>query len=300
MFSDENSCLDWIFSKKFGDHETCPKCDTAFNYHRVKERNAYQCTRCYNQIYPLAGTVMAGSTTPLAVWFGIAYMIATNKKGSDAEWIERMFQIPLLTARRISFKIRSVMAEEVEPLTGIIEIDESFLGGRKELDKVKDRRGIGQKMIVFGMIQRDGNLILRHVKHKNRKTLAAIIEKSVSVRSTIYSDQYPAYNCLGKKGYQHRAIKKKAHKEFRRGINTNSIENVWRNLKAFLEAHRNVSPQHLQVYLDEYCFKYNRRDNDKKCLSDLLERLISTFSPDDLSSSISSDQPAEQFDPDHL
>lgn len=187
------------------------------------------------------------------------------------------------------------MAENVGPLNGIVEIDESFLGGKKELNRIKDRRGIGHKMIVFGMIQRDGNLILRHVVHKDRTTLLSHIRENIAPGSTIYSDKYAVYSDLGSMGYQHKVIEKKDSKKFRRGVNTNSIENVWLNLKLFLKAHRSVSPKHLQSYLDEFCFKYNRRHDDKKCLEDLLERLIMPCVSSDMPPvSSSQDQPEAQ------
>lgn len=247
LFPDEDACLNWIFNLNFGNFQHCPKCNKPFDYCRVEGRKCYQCRCCGNQIYPTAITLLRNSKIPLDVWFHTVYQFAISKKGIDAQAVAAMHGISYMAARRMSMIIRRAMAERVSFDGGdkIYEIDESFLGGRKELNKVKDRRGIGQKMIVAGIKERGGKVALLHAKRKDKKTLLSFIEEHIPKGATICTDQYAVYKNLTAMGYDHRVVEKKGSTNFRRGIHTNNIEGTWMRLKVFCGEHTGAFHQNI-------------------------------------------------------
>ncbi len=155
--------------------------------------------------------------------------------------------------------IRSCLAETTKAkMNGVIEMDETFIGGRKKLDK-NGNKGIGDKAIVFGMRNRETKEVrLFHIEKKDKSTMLRIVEDNIEKGATIYTDKYAVYLELGTMGYDHKVIGSKRRKS---EVHTNSIETVWSYLKIPMRStHRHISAKHLQTYLDEQAFKYNHRD----------------------------------------
>lgn len=283
-FSTEEKCLSWLFNNIYHDVKECPECNKPFKYYKVKKRKCYECSRCGNQIYPTKGTIFESSRKPLTLWFRLILMFHQNKRGINVAEVVDVLDVAPNTARRMSFKIRSLMKQNPEMFKlhlkddSIAEIDEMFEGGRKALKKGdKDRRGIGQKKILMGVRIRRGMLSLHHIKKKTKKIMFPIIESHIPKGVRLYTDQYKVYEKLEKAGYsRHKMINRKGSKPFMRGIHTNSIESVWRVLRKYIVGtYWSVSSRHIQAYLDEFCFRFNRRGQRWKYVDDLLERIIS-------------------------
>ena len=252
QYPDDDSCLEDLFQRRFGQMEKCPKCGEKFRYHRVKKRKCYECGSCANQIYPLSGTIMEGSTTSIQSWYYAIYLFSQSKNGVSAKELERQLGVTYKTAWRMGHKIREVMSKEdsKEQLTGIVEVDESMYGG-----KAKGKRGWGaeNKTILFGMVERNGKVKVVTVKNRHQKTLVPIMNNQISKKAVVHTDKYRVYKQLPRLGYKH-------HIKNNKDVFTNCIEGYWGNFKkSILGTHTWVSEKHLQSYLDEFAFRHNNR-----------------------------------------
>jgi len=281
VYKDEDICLDILFKMRYGNVEKCPNpsCDKVFNYRRVKNRKCYQCTGCYNQIYPMKGTRFQDCKIRLDVWFKIIYDFHKCLNSVSCLELERDYELSHRTAVAAAKSVRTAMRCVLDRMkftgTTKIEIDESWFGGRKKLNQKEDKKGIGDKPIVFGITERKGTLKMFYILNKDKKTMLPIIRDQVPQGSTIYTDAYTVYQSLPSMGYKHRIIEEKGATNFRRGINTNRIEGAWSRVKKCIEGtHNSVSREYLQPHLDEFSFRYSMRRKPDKGLSELLNEFI--------------------------
>lgn len=123
-------CLEAIKQFRFPDNIDCPKCKTPSVFYRVTQRSSYACKFCGHHLYPLAGTIFEKSTTGLDLWFFAMYLMVQTRSGVSAKQLERMLGVTYKTAWRIFKQIRMLMAQNPTMLEGIVEIDETFIGGK--------------------------------------------------------------------------------------------------------------------------------------------------------------------------
>ena len=130
-YGTHEQCLEAIKKLRFADEMDCPKCSKLSVFYKVTDRTAYACKFCGYQIYPLPGTIFEKTTTPLDMWFFAMYIMVQTRSGCSAKQLERMLGVTYKTAWRMFKQIRALMADSSgEPLDGIIEIDETFVGGK--------------------------------------------------------------------------------------------------------------------------------------------------------------------------
>src|ERR1043166_8065323 len=149
-FPDDEACLNHLFDVRFGQSHACPKCNKKSNWYRFKAERAYACQWCGHHIHPTAGTLFQDSRTPLQLWFYAIYLFTTSRHGVPAKELERQLGVTYKTAWRMGHEIRKHMAEvdgEL-PLSGQVEIDETYVGGRTTGGK--RGRGAPRKTGVFG------------------------------------------------------------------------------------------------------------------------------------------------------
>lgn len=251
-FKDEDSCLQYLFDAKRTSH--CSKCQKPFKYYKVKNRRCYECAHCGNQIYPTAGTIFEGSTTPLYKWFYAIHEFTVSKSGVSATKLQRLLNVTYKTALRMGHKIRSLMKDDHLSLKGIVEVDESQIGGKKKKDK----------FYVLGMVERKGRIVTKIIGDRpGAVELSPFINRFIAKDSRVYTDLHKGYRYLKDWGYVHRTISHKKYYALRNGVNTQTIEGYWALLKdSILGTHRHVSRKHLQKYLDEFAYRYNRRKED--------------------------------------
>ena len=269
QFPNDDACLDFLFKVRYGKKPNCLKCGEKINYKRVKDRKSYQCqiTKCQYQVYPMAKTPFRKSTKGLRKWFLAMYLHHTSKDGIAAMELKRGLGISYPTAFRMSHKIKSMMATKTDKLFGIVEIDETFIGGlaknmhyKKRQELFKGRRGAVNKTIVFGMLQRGGPIIAKIVENTDEETLLPIIRAHVDKSAIIVTDGHKAYSNLHKYFAQHIVVDHTRRKYTNGEYSTNTIEGFWSQLKRMLKTHIHVSKKHLQKYVDEAVFKYENRD----------------------------------------
>ncbi len=273
-YPDDDACLDRLFSLRYGDKPECPKCHRKSKFHRVKGRKSYACQWCAHQIYPCAGTPLQKTTTPLTSWFYAMYLMTASRNGVSAKELERQLGVSYKCAWRMGHKIRELMDKlgMSEPLSGHVEIDESYVGGKKRGGK--RGRGAPGKTVVFGMLERDGQIKGRVVSEVKRRTLEPIIRTNVKEGSTVSTDELRTYKDLVRFGYEHGKVEHGAG-EYVSGIHhVNSLEGFWSQLKrGIVGTHVHVSRKHLPKYVGEFAFRYNNRKDPGR----MFERVIRNF-----------------------
>lgn len=258
-FPDDNTCLDYMFEQAYGSLPACIKCGVVDpSYYRVRGRKCYECKDCGNQIHPLGGTIFHKSSTSLRDWFYVIYLFSVSKNGVSAKEVERHLGVTYKTAWRIAKQVRTLMLQGGNPLSGIVETDETYIGGRR----TGKGSGFKDKEVVFGLIERDGNVKAEHVKSAGARVLLPRIHNGVEYGTTIYSDQAQVYKTLHRVGYFHDSVNHSVGEYGRGLVHTNTIEGFWSQLKRSIDGtYHCISAKYLQLYLNEFVYRYNHRKN---------------------------------------
>jgi transposase len=272
QFPDDESCLTHIFESRFGQGFVCPKCERSAKWSRMTAARAYACQWCGHHLHPTAGTPFEDSRTPLQLWFYAIYLFTTSRHGVPAKELERQLGVTYKTAWRMGHEIRKHIAEvDGEwPLMGDVEADETYVGGKKA-----HMQGGKGKAVVFGMLQRGGQVMTKVVPDNKGDTILPIIEDNVGKGSTVHTDTLRSYHPLAKAGYNHESVSHSTGEYVRGNVHVNGIENFWKHLKGSINGtHMHVSKKHLAKYAKEFEFRFNRRSNP----SSMFGALVSQFS----------------------
>lgn len=271
-FPTDDSCLDEIFQHRYGSLKECPSCKKAARFHRVSTRRCYACQWCGYQLYPTKGTPFEKTSTPLALWFYVIYLMTATRSGVSAKEVERQLGVTYKTAWRMCHQVRLLMGvKDGTVLTGHVEVDETYNGGKR---KGKRGRGAAGKSVVFGMLQREGEIRAEVVANVKRVTLMPILEQNVVKGSRVSSDELRSYTGLSAAGYQHGSVNHSAKQFVNGDDHTQSIEGFWSRLKLSIRGtHVHVSKQHLQKYVDEFAFRFNQREEPANMFDRLLLNL---------------------------
>jgi transposase len=276
-FPDDDACFEWLTRHLYPEGITCPKCARVTSHYRVKGRTALACQTCGHHEYPLAGTIFERSSTSLRLWFHGFFLMSQTRCGISAKQLERELGVTYKCAWRMFNRIRSVLADDDStPLSGAVEMDETYVGGKPRGREVRAmaRTGLGpmqagqaaaraKKTTVFGMVERGGKVVARVVPSEWQASAFEQVEARVLPASIIYTDEAAAYTPLGAKGYYHRRINHSAKVYVDGDIHTNTIEGFWSTVKGGLRGvYHSVSAKWLQSYLDEYSFRYNHRSDE--------------------------------------
>ncbi len=271
QFPDDDACLDWLKDYLYPNGIECKNCDEVTGHYRVKSRHSYSCEYCGNHVHPTADTIYHKSPTSLKLWFYAVYLMASTRCGISAKQLERELGVTYKTAWRMFNKIRSMLTDDGKKIDGEAEADETYIGGKR---KGKRGRGAAGKAIVAGIAQRKGKVIAMKVSDAKADTLVPFVAKHVLPATTVYNDEYPSYNQLPSKGYQHKRVHHAAGVYVNGDVHTNSIEGFWSLVKRGLSGvYHSVSHKHLQSYLDEYSFRYNRRNDNQPMFLSFLRQV---------------------------
>ena len=274
QFPTDDACLEHLWNIRFGDEVECEKCGKVGKFYRLRKEPAYSCPRCGHHIHPMVGTPFAKSRTPLQKWFYAMYMFTTTRHGVAAKELQRQLGVTYKTAWRMGHELRKYMAEVdgETPLSGDVEADETYVGGRTTGGK--RGRGAPNKTVVFGMLERDGDVMANVVQNVRMKTLQPIIEESVVAGSTVHTDELKSYNGLSKAGFEHETVNHSAGEYVDGDSHVNGIEGFWARLKLSIRGtHVHVSRKHLQKYVKEFEYRYNMRRNPGR----MFDRLLAAF-----------------------
>ncbi len=275
LFPNDEACLEHLFLVRYGQGHVCPNCERAAKWYPIKATRAYACQWCGWHLHPTAGTLFEATRTPLQLWFYAIYLFTTSRHGVPAKELERQLGVTYKTAWRMAHELRKLMASAAEgdgPLSGHVEADEAYVGGKRSGGK--RGRGAEGKAIVFGMAERGGDVRAEVVPDVKARTIEPIIVANVEPGSTISTDELGTYNRLAERGYEHGLVRHGA-REFVDGVHhVNSVEGFWSRLKLSIRGtHVHVSAKHLPKYVSEFAFRYNMRDVEEPIFGRLLRSL---------------------------
>jgi len=277
-FPSEDECFQYLVEKRWPDGFRCPKCDNQKAYFIEKQR-LFQCTVCRHQTSVTAGTVFHRLRHPLLTLFWAVYLIATSKKGMSAMELKRKLDIrSYQTAWLLLHKIRSAMASsQMFPLTSDVEVDETFVGGRRP---GKRGRGATGKTLVAAAVETNGKTMgrayLETIDSATTDNLTSFISRNLTPGVKITSDGFKSYGFLSDY-FQHVPVKKSTTTSDDESLP--KVHIVIANLKMWLRGTYNCLPsKHLQNYLDEFIFRFNRRWNLDIIFDKLIERCVTTSS----------------------
>ncbi len=277
LFPDDDACLHYLMQLRHGESLDCPKCGRRGKFHRIKRHPAYECAWCGFEVYPMVGTMFYRSHTALQKWFYALYLFTTTRHGVPAKELQRQLGVSYPTAFRMAHLIRDYMGsiDGEPPLTDHVEVDETYIGGKRTGAKQGfTGRAAKGKTIVFGILERDGELFTKVVPNASQKSLITPILEHVPVGTRISSDEWPPYKILSRLGYDHRTVEH-GRKVWARGdTHVNTLEAFWSMLKRSIRGtHIHVSPKHLPKYLGEFEFRYNLRKRPELMFGRLLANL---------------------------
>lgn len=268
-FPTQESCIKYLEKVRWGDMVHCPYCASIKT---APHRKRHRCYDCKTSFSVTVGTIFHHTHLPIQKWFLAINLMLNAKKGLSALQLSRDLHVNKNTAWRISMQIRKAMnqAEQRQLLTGIIEMDETYVGGKPRKGNSKDKndppkRGRGtDKAPVVGAVERGGKVTAKAVNKesmKGRHMRAFVRERIKTHESELITDEYRGYMGM-EKVFPHRVIKH--DKWYVDGdIHTNTIEGFWALLKrGMFGSFHSVSRKHLQRYVDEFCYRYNLRDHD--------------------------------------
>lgn len=260
-FHSDEKCRQVLEELRWPEGVRCPRCDSD-KISRIRERGQFDCDSCRYQFSVTAGTIFHDSHLPLRKWFVAIYLTVESKKGISANQMKRLLDVSYKTAWYLCHRIRAAMKDAApEPLRGIIEVDETYIGGRTE---GKGRGYRGNKTMVLAAIQRDGTLRLKVEKRNDRKTLHGFIKDMThDDAEAIYTDEWPAYRGIQDHNTRHETVNHHQEEWVRAdGIHTNTVEGVFSLLKrSIVGSYHHLSIRHLPSYLDEMVFRFNNRNN---------------------------------------
>jgi len=264
-YGTEEQCRQSLFNSRWPNGFICPKCGHT-EYFDIKSRSLYQCKACNHQASVTAETIMDKTRTPLKKWFLAIYLMAEDKRGISALSLKKQISVSYQTAWAMCHKIRHAMGERDEDysLKGIIEMDEAFFGASAEGGK----RGRGtDKTAVFVSVEltKDGKpefVKMKVVETDNEEsvdgeTVKKHAEKTIVKGSEIRTDGLSIYNLLSENGY---ALTQKKYDPKNEPEHLHWIHIIISNTKALIEGtFHGLDSIHLQRYLNEFCYRFNRR-----------------------------------------
>src|SRR6266852_5943056 len=279
QFPDDAACLEHLKEQRFpGGITYCEKCQQERKHYRINGRPVYSCDHCGTQISPMAGTIFEHTSTSLRLWYYAMYLMASTRCGISAKQIQRETGVTYKTAWRMFKQIRSLLSDSDMQLEGeAVEMDETYYGGTRKYGTGRPMRGDKKKTPVVGMVERKGRVVAKAAPDLKGSTLLGYVRDYVMPQSMIFTDELPTYagiTHIRGKGYKHRRIKHKARVYVKGNVHTNTIEGFWSLVKRGIGGvYHSVSQKYLQHYLDEYSFRYNRRDQGNLLFISILKRV---------------------------
>lgn len=269
-FPDDNACLAEVFQNRYGSLEACLNCGVVKpSFYKIKNRKCYECKDCGYQLHPLAGTIFHKSSTPLKQWFYAIYLFSKSKNGVSAKELERQLGVTYKTAWRMAKQIRLLFDIDNGKLNGTVEMDETYIGGRRKLAQKYDN-----KTPIVGAVEREGKIVAKVTQDASSTTLQRLLRSHVEIGSTLYTDEWRGYTRAARLGYDHNTVTHSANDYANGSVHTNTIEGFWGQLKGSIRGtYHFVSPKYLQSYLNEFAYRYNHRTSD--CLfSEMVELAV--------------------------
>lgn len=273
QFGTDDACRAHMESVRWPDGPVCPSCGVVNEAVAISTRpGVYRCTACRNQFTVTVGTAMEGTHLPLSIWYLAMYLMLSTAKPISAMSLSRQIGIQYRTCWHLLHRLRAMLAEgKVLPLSGIIEADETYVGGKaknRQKHRPAVRRGRGtDKPMIFAAIERGGEARAAVVSSASAVALDPLMFGWFDRDATLCTDELAVYNWFGAKMRHHYSVNhasgEYARSEGSTRAHVNTAEGFFGLFKrGIFGIHHHVSAKHLHRYASEHTFRYNRRSQD--------------------------------------
>lgn len=276
-YSDEHSCLQALIQFRWPDGFQCPHCGHPKGW-LLQARHVYECAGCHQQTSITAGTVFHNTKLPLVKWFWCIYWLSTDKGSISALRLTKLIGVSWITAHRMLRKLRIAMGDQnrLYQLEGVIELDDAFVGGKRP--GKRGRGADGKTAILVACEHNDGKpgfVAMKAVEQVTQENVRAFAQEAIAPQQQLHTDAFAALRVLAE---DHRHIAKVTPPE--------AVDNwlpwvhiVISNFKSYLlGTYHGISGRYVQEYLDEFCYRLNRRFWEDQIPNRLL-RLCATHPP---------------------
>lgn len=278
-FPTDEVCKEYIVAKRWPDGVRCPRCNRKEKIYALKAAFRWTCcnTDCGGRkgyrFSVTTGTIFQDTKVSLRLWFKIGYLMLTAKKGMSSLQLRRVIfgeesGSDWRTTWYICHRWRAAMQGDAFPLTGQVEIDETFVGGKDKNRHWHKRSHISGgemsgKVAVIGAIARKGMVVAKTIENTDTPTLDRFVRQTVSENvSLIATDEHSGYRLLKQSGLPHESVSHGKREYVRGEVHTNNIESFWSLLKrGIMGTFHHVSKDYLPLYLNEFSWRFNNRKN---------------------------------------
>ncbi|MFN8628849.1 MAG: IS1595 family transposase [Chloroflexota bacterium] len=277
-FPDDEACLAYLIETRWPDAFRCPGCGSADHF-LLARRRIFYCRKCRRHTSATAGTTMHGSKVALHAWFQAAWLMTSLAPGISALQLSRQLGLRFATAWLLLHKLRrATVNPERERLKGDVEMDDAWIGGAQAgLKGGHQRAGRTALQVIIAVERRSdaslGRARMAVIPNDDAKTIREFVTASIERGATVFSDAHTGYPGALADGYTHRPLSQQAMKR-KTGTHTSAapgVDRVISNLKTWLMGtHHGVGADHLDAYLDEFVFRFNRRHNRAAGFASLL------------------------------
>lgn len=273
LFPTHEKCIKYLEKVRWPDKPKCPYCESTYSTPMPKERR-HHCNTCNTSFSVTVATIFHKTKLDLQKWFFAITLILNAKKGISARQLARDLNINKNTAWYMGMRIRKGMIEQRDLLSGFIEIEETHVGGKPRKRGPPSKRGRGtSRAPVIGIAKRGGDFLDQVQRKLDAKSLSKLVRENIDIKSSmVITDEFKGYIRL-KTFTNNRVVDDQKHYIYG-DIHTNTVESFWALLKrAIIGQFHKVSLRYLHAYIDEFCYRYNRRKQES-CFDETLKQAI--------------------------
>jgi len=287
-FHNDETCIEYLIQNRWPNGFVCSHCGSEGGWWLIQYRR-FECRKCHRQTSPLAGTLMHRTHLPIRIWFWATYLVTTHTPGISALQLQRQLGISKIDpAWFLLHRLRQGMVRnDRSPLSGLIEADEAYIGGPAKGKKGRGITELVNKTLILGAVEvktyrnkegqseeKAGRLRLQTICSASETEIKKFLNTNVVSGSAVRTDGWQGYSTTALEGYNHiRQIQ---------GLPVNAkqlaphIHKVFGNLKSWLNGtHHGVDPKYMQAYLDEFVFRFNRREHPMAAFLSLIGLVVS-------------------------